>query len=505
MEATARGVAPPRLISRKYSGLPGVLEMHTDTHLDRTYVRSPLGEHFISGTYARWIIFVLTYEVVGVGFGLVALRYFAKYGGIGQSERVRKQGWPEVAGMSVGTSIMGSALSFLLIFRLSWSFGRWWEARGLIGTAMTKIRNLASMICANKTEPMREDVAALTELRLVSKLHFATMVDILITDPDLEPAVKKSRAARATRNLVAELAGDEIAALGEERARMLSTSPMRVLLCHSWLAHAIRICCERKLLRDYEQDSALDAQNGLLQCYYASMKIKTTPMPNGILYISLIVRFVYCLVIFPQFLAYAFVMKLTQEQQELKFMWDKGGKLFIPWYILITSVMIAFFTVIHIVALELDDPYGEDGSDLPLEKMRRELWADLDGIADMCEQNHNLGGGTGLTSFVKNRGALASVVSVVRDAVARPSEPARGDDDASPAADGAGEDAALSTDQGSGADPVAAIVRDAVDAALSEINFDEDTRPEYPSPGASPTSPGWSLISPANGDSPSSL
>ena len=151
----------------------------------------------------------------------------------------------------------------------------------------------------------------------------------------------------------------KVRALGEERARLLSSTPgsRRMLVCHSWLAHAIRTCCERNLLRNFEQDSALDCQNGLLQCFYASMKIKTTPMPAGIRIISLVVRFVFCVLIFPQsgsgvfffsssaraalaedsyrtgrYMAYAFAMKLTAEQREMGFLWRKGGPFYACWY-----------------------------------------------------------------------------------------------------------------------------------------------------------------------------
>lgn len=49
--------------------------------------------------------------------------------------------------------------------------------------------------------------------------------------------------------------------------------------------------------------------------------------------------------------------------------------------------MIAFFSVIHIVALELDDPYGFDASDLPLDSMRKVLWSDIDALSDIHKAN----------------------------------------------------------------------------------------------------------------------
>ena len=128
---------------------------------------------------------ILWYEIFGVGFGLLMMWYYAKkrHFPMGtQNSEVVAVGWPEIPAIGTATSIMGSALSFLLVFRLSWSFGRWWEARGLIGTAMTKMRNLASMITANSDAPTMDQAMALLELRLVCKLHVATMIDILVQE-----------------------------------------------------------------------------------------------------------------------------------------------------------------------------------------------------------------------------------------------------------------------------------------------------------------------------------
>ena len=123
-------------------------------------------------------------------------------------------GWPEIPALATGTSIMGSALSFLLVFRLSWSFGRWWEARGLIGTAMTKMRNLASMITANSDAPSIDQAMALLELRLVCKLHVATMVDILVQDAARTGDQKRMRASKSVRKLLQDLDKDELHASG---------------------------------------------------------------------------------------------------------------------------------------------------------------------------------------------------------------------------------------------------------------------------------------------------
>ena len=276
--------------------------------------------------------------------------------------------------IGTATSIMGSALSFLLVFRLSWSL-RWWEARGLIGTAMTKMRNLASMITANSDAPTMDQAMALLELRLVCKLHVATMIDIL---------VQEAAQVRTRNDYGLEVRGQTLAGAGQGRARspgagtrrLLARSDRRILLCHSWLAHAIRNCSDLGLLRNFEQQAALECQGTLLGCFYSSMKIKTTHVPSGIQTVTLIMRFAFCIILFPQFMAYNMVTKLNRTQEKMNLLWDKSNGFFVIWYLVLTAIVIAFFSVIHIVSLELDDPYGEDDSDLPLEKMTNSMWSD---------------------------------------------------------------------------------------------------------------------------------
>ena len=141
----------------KWHGKEGVFQWRHEGKTQKLHLRYLGRDRVVSHNMVDWFITILVYEVTGVGLGLLSLYYFASLrDGPGSSKRARAEGWPEVPALSTGTSIMGSALSFLLVFRLSWSFGRWWEARGLLGTAMTKMRNLASMITANSGEPSEE-------------------------------------------------------------------------------------------------------------------------------------------------------------------------------------------------------------------------------------------------------------------------------------------------------------------------------------------------------------
>ena len=389
--------------------------------------------HAIAATHrhsirARRFMNILWYEVFGVGFGLLMMWFYAKkrhWPSGTERFDVVDNGWPEIPAIGTATSIMGSALSFLLVFRLSWSFGRWWEARGLIGTAMTKMRNLASMITANSDAPTMDQAMALLELRLVCKLHVATMIDILVQEAAQSADQKRLRSSKSVRKLLQELDKDELRALGQERARLLARSDRRILLCHSWLAHAIRNCSDLGLLRNFEQQAALECQGTLLGCFYSSMKIKTTHVPSGIQTVTLIMRFAFCIILFPQFMAYNMVTKLNRRQEKMNLLWDKSNGFFVIWYLVLTAIVIAFFSVIHIVSLELDDPYGEDDSDLPLEKMTNSMWSDLDSINSTFIDNSRLGSGEGLKGLVRSKSKGNPTVVALRGSdLIRKSSPA---------------------------------------------------------------------------------
>ena len=377
---------------------------------------------------SRRFMNILWYEIFGVGFGLVMMWYYAKkrhWPSGSSASKIVDAGWPEIPAIGTATSIMGSALSFLLVFRLSWSFGRWWEARGLIGTAMTKMRNLASMITANSDAPSMDQAMALLELRLVCKLHVATMIDILVQEAAQSADQKRLRSSKSVRKLLQELDKDELRALGQERARLLARSDRRILLCHSWLAHAIRNCSDLGLLRNFEQQAALECQGTLLGCFYSSMKIKTTHVPSGIQTVTLIMRFAFCIILFPQFMAYNMVTKLNRTQEKVNLLWDKSNGFFVIWYLVLTAIVIAFFSVIHIVSLELDDPYGEDDSDLPLEKMMNSMWSDLDSINSTFIDNSRLGSGEGLKGLVRSKSKGNPTVVALRGSdLIRKSSPA---------------------------------------------------------------------------------
>ena len=70
-------------------------------------------------------------------------------------------------------------------------------------------------------------------------------------------------------------------------------------------------------------------------------------------------------------------------------------------------------------------PYGEDDSDLPLEKMTNSMWSDLDSINSTFIDNSRLGSGEGLKGLVRSKSKGNPTVVALRGSdLIRKSSPA---------------------------------------------------------------------------------
>ena len=65
------------------------------------------------------------------------------------------------------------------------------------------------------------------------------------------------------------------------------------------------------------------------------------PCPSGIQTVTLIMRFAFCIILFPQFMAYNMVTKLNRTQEKMNLLWDKSNGFFVIWYLVLTAIVIA--------------------------------------------------------------------------------------------------------------------------------------------------------------------
>lgn len=231
-------------------------------------------------------------------------------------------------------ALLGGAISLLLVFRTNSAYDRWWEGRKLWGDLTNNSRNLA--IKLNAMLPVEDHVNRDFFRKIIPAYAFALKNHLLSHKADWElfdrHVDEKIRSGinrdKHLPNQVAEMIMNRVTLLNKEGA----LSEMQVLLMNDELRAFTNICggCER---------------------------IKNTPIPYS--YSVFIKKFIF-----------GYVMTLP------------FGYMFSLGYLSIPIVLFIFYVLasLEIIAEEIEDPFGGDTNDLPLEKMALNIHHNLDSI-----------------------------------------------------------------------------------------------------------------------------
>ena len=226
-----------------------------------------------------------------------------------------------VSNLPVMHSLLGFAISMLLVFRTNTAYDRWWEGRKLWGQLVNVSRNTAIKIAAyvppddNNTRTFYGRLIALFAEEMKQHLQSEKTRLALDTLPHPEiPDFDRSKHVPA-----------QVASLMQQRTMRLyrdqEISGEQLIAISSDLSQFMDICgaCER---------------------------IKNTPIPYS--YSSFIKKFI---VIYVLTLPFGFVFSLG--------------------YIAIPVVMFIFYVLasLELIAEEIEDPFGKDENDLPMARL----------------------------------------------------------------------------------------------------------------------------------------
>ncbi|KAJ8611468.1 hypothetical protein CTAYLR_005147 [Chrysophaeum taylorii] len=292
---------------------------------------------------------VLWYTLAGTVSGYAVFHRNARSVGMSASTKRREVGYPEIGGFAAGVTVLGSALSFLLVFRLSWAFSRWWEARGMWGEMLTHLRRICMLLLSTgyAGDFVLEGVAC-------AQIFVFAVVDEL------------SRGGTTVDDLRDKLSPEVLEVLGDDRLEMfVGMGTERVAVAHSWICKSVNVAYDSGLLRPAEHIEAHRHIGDLLMPFYGMQKVKTTPTPDAIIILVRILKISYVILIYPQFMAYAFVMKLSDDQVQIKALRRSG--FYTCFYVVLVALGIIYFCVLHVIARQLDDPFGNDETDFPLD------------------------------------------------------------------------------------------------------------------------------------------
>ena len=218
-------------------------------------------------------------------------------------------------------SLLGFVISLLLVFRTNTAYDRWWEGRRLWGSLVNNSRNLALKMSA-----------VLANNDAQNRAFFKTLI------PQYAVALKNHLRSESTRLELDEAAHPELTAI--DHSKHLPNQLAALLFKKTnQLFETGKIKGEQLIVLNNELQSFTEICG-------ACERIKNTPIP--ISYSAFIKKFIFF-----------YVMTLP---------W---GYVFNLGYLVIPVVAFIFYVLasLELIAEEIEDPFGTDSNDLPMDKI----------------------------------------------------------------------------------------------------------------------------------------
>jgi putative membrane protein len=237
-----------------------------------------------------------------------------------------------VKNITIMHSLLGFAISMLLVFRTNTAYDRWWEGRKLWGSLVNNSRNLAIKLNVMLHE---NDLASRTFFKQIIPLyalslqrHLHKESTLFELDEKAHPELPNLNSVQHVPNKVAESIIKKIHLLYKEQ----------------------KISGEQLLFLNNELQSFTDVCG-------ACERIKNTPIPYS--YSAFIKKFIFIYVLsLPLGLAFTL------------------GLYAIP----VTTFIFYVLASLELIAEEIEDPFGKDSNDLPMVKMAENIKKNVNDI-----------------------------------------------------------------------------------------------------------------------------
>lgn len=271
-----------------------------------------------SDTFRKLLPMLVLVGLLTWGIGYVEIEYL----------RLSKGDY--VSNLPVMHSLLGFAISMLLVFRTNTAYDRWWEARRLWGQLVNVSRNTAIKLAAIlPPEDQR------------SRAHFAALLGRFARELRVHLLSEKTRLA------LDEAPSSELDGLDRNKHVPAQLAAM----LH---ARAHRAYRDGHISGDQLIGLATDL-TAFMDICGACERIKNTPIPYS--YSTFLKKFI---VIYSLTLPFGFVFSL--------------GYLAVPVVIFVFYVLAS----LELIAEEIEDPFGLDTNDLPLERLAAMIGANVE-------------------------------------------------------------------------------------------------------------------------------
>jgi putative membrane protein len=234
-------------------------------------------------------------------------------------------------------SILGVILGLFLVFRINTAYDRWWEGRKLWGKLVNDCRQLSIRIGVFLPKDNVED-----------REFFRRMI------PNIVFAMKE--------HLRASILIGEMDTINEDYQRVIIASKHRPNKIASLLYERVMILRKNEIF-SAEQLFLLDKElKGFTDIIGACERIKNTPIPYSF---SMFIK------------KFLFIYSCTLP---ISFMWDLHY-----WTVPIVLLAFYFLVSVELISEEIEDPFGKDINDLPLDELSYKIKRDVHEILTQPE------------------------------------------------------------------------------------------------------------------------
>jgi len=234
--------------------------------------------------------------------------------------------------ITVMHSLLGFAISMLLVFRTNTAYDRWWEGRKLWGALVNNSRNLAVKL--NSILPNDDDK---------NRAFFKKIIPLFANELRVHLQNEKTRLA------LDSAPHPEI--VGFDTSKHIPNQVVMIMM------NKINLLHRDKQINDYQLLFLNNELQSFLDICGACERIKNTPIPYS--YSAFIKKFIFIYVIT---LPLGFALSL--------------GMLTIPVVVFIFYVLAS----LEVIAEEIEDPFGKDDNDLPMQRIAENIGKNVNDI-----------------------------------------------------------------------------------------------------------------------------
>jgi len=244
----------------------------------------------------------------------------------------------------LGTVIPSIVLGLLLVFRTNTAYERFWEGRKCWGAIVNTIRNLARQIWVSIDEKEPEDKDHKIEaLNLLLAFGIATKLH-LRSEPinsDLEALMPDSKYITL---------------------KIINNPPLEIAF---WVSDYLQQQYNRNCINSYQLTSMQELLNILVDNLGSCERILRTPMPLA-----------YAIHLKQLLLLYCFLLPFQIVQS-------------LDWWTGLISALVSFTLLgIEAIGLEIENPFGYDENDLPLDAICTTMKRNIDDLITLTPTVH---------------------------------------------------------------------------------------------------------------------